>query len=927
MRLLIGPAGSGKTTWVLDRLREALRAGDESVRLLAPTATLAQHLQNRIAREGFVLRRGLVQTLSAFIDPWCGELRQVSEPALYLIVEEIARRVDRPEFARVADTPGFCASLARTIEEFSSAGCDSARLAECLPDAPLAAAFLAVYREVDRELERRGLAMRGRRLEFAARRIEREGLPGIRTIWLDGFYALPDPELALIGALARRAEVVVTWPGDAVELVGRRGAPWARLPHLHSDDDLLGFEVERLARRRPEPAMMLARAPSIEREAEEIARRIVEQAAAGRPFREMGIVVRAPETYAPVLRTALERFGIPARFYFDSRLHRHPAVRYLTGAVDAMLGGWDHARTLAVLRLAPRFADSAAMDRFDFEVRAQIPNAGLGPLKALLMAAGGEPLSSGAERLLRKIDRLGAIEEWRSFSLSPAGWAERMRALRGLYRVARPPEGGAGGSACQPMFSPLSGHQTALEWRSQGAALDLFDEALEEAASALDPGRLLSLEEFWRPVKAILRLKPLRLADGRRNVVHVLSAPEARQWELPVVFVCGMTEKGFPKFHPQDPFFPDAARCRLNDAGVRVRTAAEFEREERALFESAISRGSMQVTLSYPEFDARGERNLPSIFLEDLALEPEQARRVRPGPRRPLSWEPSPAGIRAPALLRVLREKTGLVSPTALEKYLQCPFQFFGARVLRLAAPPPRPQDRLDFAAQGEIVHAALAQWYASPQDMGALFERIFEGVLEERNVPHGYHVERLRNAMLEDLRAFAADARWPRADFASQTECDFEFALNDSVRVRGKIDRLDIAPDGRAWVVDYKYSGAQRTRQRLSDENLLQAPLYYLAAEKFFGARPAGMFFIALKGGVSYAGWSHAPVGDLRAEPIPERWAETAAERALRAVEEIRAGRVVAAPGEAQCEYCDFRDICRKESPAAEAQPLAEGA
>src|ERR1035437_6834713 len=75
------------------------------------------------------------------------------------------------------------------------------------------------------------------------------------------------------------------------------------------------------------PAMALVRAPGIEREAEEIARRILEQAAAGRPFREMGIVVRAAETYAPVLRAALERFGIPARFYFDSRLDRHPAVR------------------------------------------------------------------------------------------------------------------------------------------------------------------------------------------------------------------------------------------------------------------------------------------------------------------------------------------------------------------------------------------------------------------------------------------------------------------------------------------------------------------------------------------------------------------------------------------------------------------------
>src|ERR1035441_607791 len=140
MRLLTGPAGSGKTSFVLERFREALRAGDESMRLLAPTATMAQHFQNRIAREGFVLRRGLIQTLSGFIDAWAGDVRQPSDATLYLIVEQAVERANRREVAGAARLPGFCASLARTISEFSSAGCDSARLGQRPPDAPLAAA-------------------------------------------------------------------------------------------------------------------------------------------------------------------------------------------------------------------------------------------------------------------------------------------------------------------------------------------------------------------------------------------------------------------------------------------------------------------------------------------------------------------------------------------------------------------------------------------------------------------------------------------------------------------------------------------------------------------------------------------------------------------------------------------------------------------
>jgi ATP-dependent helicase/DNAse subunit B len=255
---------------------------------------------------------------------------------------------------------------------------------------------------------------------------------------------------------------------------------------------------------------------------------------------------------------------------------------------------------------------------------------------------------------------------------------------------------------------------------------------------------------------------------------------------------------------------------------------------------------------------------------------------------------------------------------------LQCPFQYFGGRTLRLKTAPARPEERLDFMTQGSMVHATLAEWYAHPQDIEALFERIFAAALEEKRIPQGYHVERLRNAMLEDLRAFAEDTRWPRGAFQSQTEPAFEFAL-ETVGVRGKIDRLDVAPDGRAYVIDYKYSAAQRTRHRLNDENLLQAPLYAMAVERAFGQRPAGMFYVGLKGGVVYAGWSDAPVGEIAAEPIPEGWLENAEERTLRAVEEIRAGRVEAAPSNPEnCRLCDYRDVCRV-SPAAGLAAQAE--
>src|SRR6185369_4918948 len=87
-----------------------------------------------------------------------------------------------------------------------------------------------------------------------------------------------------------------------------------------------GFEERRLA-----TAMRSARqrgfsAATIEREVEEIVRRILKFATQGRHFREMGIILRSRDPYAGVVETTLARFGIPARFYFQQPLGSHPAL-------------------------------------------------------------------------------------------------------------------------------------------------------------------------------------------------------------------------------------------------------------------------------------------------------------------------------------------------------------------------------------------------------------------------------------------------------------------------------------------------------------------------------------------------------------------------------------------------------------------------
>ena len=459
------------------------------------------------------------------------------------------------------------------------------------------------------------------------------------------------------------------------------------------------------------------------------------------------------------------------------------------------------------------------MDRFDFDVREQIPNAGLSGLRSLLLGDEGQP-RPGAERLLHKLDSLAALEEWRAFALTPKDWAARFSTLRTLFRPAPPAASGT--------------HEMALQWRSQSdRARSLRRSARRSGARRSMPRREIGIAEYWRAVKSVLRLKPLRLEDGRRNVVHVMSAHEARQWVLPIVFVCGMVEKQFPQFHKQDPFFPDAARCRVNAAGIRVRTAAEFAREERALFDTATSRATMLTTLSYPGV-RRARRTQPPLHLPGgRAGAGGRFRSGAPGARVRIQQPRGLVQIAAPDLLEYLRKKTARLSATALETFLQCPFQYFAQRLMRLKTAPPRPEERLSFLEAGQhrapgagrMVAAAAGHRAAlrtdirAPPGGGAHTQRLSHRAPAQRHArrPQALHQP-------GPVAARATGSRRPKSNSPFRSPKAWKFPAASIA----SMSRPMAAPS----CMDYKYSAAQRVKDKLKNENLMQAPLYLMAAE-----------------------------------------------------------------------------------------------
>jgi len=849
--LITGPPASGKSRAALDRFLSA-----PGSLFFPPSATMAEHVRNELARAGHTVRPHGITTLAHFLDGRSSPATPVA--LLHKLIEEALDRLRPDRFRAVAEFRGFRECLAALIEEVP-------------PDAA-GAELASVFEFVERELRGRGMALRRDRLMQAA--ADPGDLPG--HVVLDGFFSFSPEELRLIASFARRATVTVTLPD------------WAGATGARSRLISFGFAEQKLDRVFRRAQITAFSAPTMERETEEIARRILDESARGRPFREVGVIVRSRDPYVPALETTFARFGIPARFYFADSLIEHPVIGFLAGVVRTMLDGWDHAALLTLLRMpVSGIGATPAGDRFDFELRRRIPGAGL-PIPGLENAPG-------------VLDSMAAISEWRNDRIGGAAWAARLKTLRTVL-----PEPAITGSESRAQIDIL---------RSTAAALEGFEAAIDQSAEALGEGPT-TLSDFCRQVDLTLSVEPLRVLDRRRNVVHVMDVFEARQWELPVMFVCGLVERNFPRYHGEDPLLNDAARSR-----VGLRTSAERQNEERFLFELAVTRATHQTILSYARFNEKGEDAIPSLFLPEGQAESCEVR-VRPRPRYPVSAAAS-ASIHDAELLTSLGKIHRNIATTSIEQFLQCPFQFFAAKSLRLRPVPAAPRDRLDVLLQGSILHRALAELIRMPLLGAAVFDEVFAEECRRARVPATYRTEAVRLEMMRNFEAFIAD-RQIALGWSSRVEEAFNLPLNPLMAITGRIDRIDIGARNQALVIDYKYSAGQKIRERIEETaagNLVQGGLYLLAAERCFGIKPVGMLYCGLRKDVVWDGW-HLQIAGL--EGIGETratlkdLAEAAATTATEVFDAIASGRIAPEPAdENKCGWCDFRDICRIESAA----------
>lgn len=191
-----------------------------------------------------------------------------------------------------------------------------------------------------------------------------------------------------------------------------------------------------------------------------------------------------------------------------------------------------------------------------------------------------------------------------------------------------------------------------------------------------------------------------------------------------------------------------------------------------------------------------------------------------------------------------------VVSPSAIEQYLHCPFAFYLRFVLGIEVPDD-PDELLviEPIELGNLVHRILQEAYAeaaepTPEAVGATLEQVAARAFdfaEARGItgfPLAWQVA--REQLLDDLRrVVATDPSWVDGLVPTAFEQRFGDADGRAVEVevsgrmlrfRGRIDRVDRSPDGRrVRLVDYKTGKGGTEARRIKGGLDVPLPVYVL--------------------------------------------------------------------------------------------------
>jgi ATP-dependent helicase/nuclease subunit B len=571
-----------------------------------------------------------------------------------------------PYFGPVADLPGFARAAARTIGELQLAGVDAAAVNQVSHVGPDLAALLG---RATTEAAAAGAVSRAEMLAAAAARLRRDAaaLPAPAVLLLDvaitsvaersvleALASVATTMLATVpaGDLATRATLLACG-GDVASSPHEDRTPPAALDRLRQ----YLFAADTPPDGAVDETVLLFSAPGEGREAVEIVRRVVAEAARGVRFDDMAVLLRAPQTYLGLLEHAFARAGVPAWFERGTR-RPDPAGRAFLALLACAAESLSARRFAEYLSLAqvpslvtaagelpvepvPISTDDAVLATLPADARpedaAPIDEAPLpterdaddrvvaGTLRApwrweeLLVEA---YVIEGLDRWRRRLPGLAAEYERRMRELADEDQdSPRLHALARDRDELRHLE-----SFALPIVETLSTWREARRWGEWLAAFDQLvprvlrqparvQRVLAEMAPLAGVGPV-SLREV-RDVLAARLLSTTHEPPRRRAGRVLVGTPQAaRGRRFRVVFVPGLAERVFPQRLREDALLLDARRGELAAQLPVVETRAEDERLQLRL---AVGAATDRLYLSYPRLElAESRPRVPSFYVLDV---------------------------------------------------------------------------------------------------------------------------------------------------------------------------------------------------------------------------------------------------------------------------------------------------------------------
>jgi superfamily I DNA/RNA helicase/RecB family exonuclease len=663
----------------------------------------------------------------------------------------------------------------------------------------------------------------------------------------------------------------------------------------------------------------------------------------GVPWSQMAVIVRSVPRAAAGLSHALERAGVPvAARAVSGSLAEQPAAKALLTVLTATAHGLTGERALTLLTGPIGRVDPIALRQLRRTLRRADmdgPPREFGDL--LVQALDGGGVSGIQARSLRRVRAvLDAAARCHARGEDPRYilWAAWQRS--GLQRrwLAACERGGP------------SSAQAGRDLDAVTALFDATDQYLSRTAGASLPGLIDHLDGLQTAAGA---LEPTTGAEQ----VSVLSAHAALGHEWDLVVIAGLQEGLWPNTIPRGGVLGTQRLLDVLD-GVTENASmrAPLLAEERRLLVAAMGRARKRLLVTAIDGEAGdgGEASLPSPFFAEIALwatgspdaaspdggdplQPVAAPRVLSaaavvGRLRGVVCAPQGAvsdGMRDCAATQLARlaaagvpgadpagwhgmtpvstteplwsgdDSVVTLTPSSLQTLTDCPLRWLAERHGGTDARDLR-------STIGSVLHALVAEPAGSESQLLAALERAWQHLPFESRWYSANELARHR-AMIQAFLAWRAQTRGELTEVGVEVDVDgvLDARGGASVRLRGRVDRIERDAAGRLVIVDVKTGKTPVSKDDAQRHAQLAA--YQLAvAERLVaqGDEPGGARLLYL-GKTGPAGATEREQDPLTPEARDE-WRNLVREAA-----EATAGPQFVARVNDGCAHCPLRPSC----------------